>query len=108
MLRTFGASRWQVFRLVRWPAALPYFFSGLRVAAAYSVIGAVFGELVGASAGLGYYVRRETPQFHTAEVYVATIILALMGILLFVLVRGIEWLLLPWRRQQRVPGQDGS
>ncbi|MGN6756017.1 MAG: ABC transporter permease [Thermomicrobiales bacterium] len=101
LLRTFGASRWQLFRLVRWPGALPHFFSGLRIAAAYSVIGAVFGDLVGASAGLGYYVRRETPQFHTAEVYVATIILALMGIVLFVLVRGAEWLLLPWRREQR-------
>jgi ABC-type nitrate/sulfonate/bicarbonate transport system permease component len=49
LLRTFGASRWQIFRTVRWPAALPLFFSGLRVAAAVSVIGAVFGELVGGS-----------------------------------------------------------
>lgn len=101
LLRTFGASRWQVFRTVRWPAALPLFFSGLRVAAAVSVIGAVFGELVGGSAGLGYYVRHETPLFHTAAVYGATIILMLLGIALFGAVRGLEWLVLPWRRGQQ-------
>jgi ABC-type nitrate/sulfonate/bicarbonate transport system permease component len=98
LLRTFGASRWQIFRAVRWPAALPYFFSGLRVAATFSVIGAVFGELIGASAGLGYYIRHETPLFHTAVVYGATIILMLLGIGLFLAVRGAEWVLLPWRR----------
>lgn len=98
LLQTFGASRWQIFATVRWPAALPLFFSGLRVAAAVSVIGAVFGELIGASAGLGYYVRHETPLFHTAAVYGATLLLMLLGVLLFVAVRGLEWLALPWRR----------
>lgn len=98
LLRTFGASRRQIFAKVRWPAALPFFFSGLRVAAAVSVIGAVFGELIGGSAGLGYYIRRETPLFHTAEVYAATLLLAALGVALFLLVRGAEWLLLPWRR----------
>ncbi len=98
LLRTFGAGRWQIFRAVRWPTALPFFFSGLRVAAAVSVIGAVFGELIGATAGLGYYIRHETPLFHTAEVYGATLILMLLGIALFLVVRGAEWALLPWRR----------
>lgn len=98
LLRTFGATRWQIFAKVRWSAALPLFFSGLRVAAAVSVIGAVFGELIGASAGLGYYIRHETPLFHTAEVYGATIILMLLGIALFLAVRAVEWVVLPWRR----------
>ena len=98
LLRTFGATRWQVFAKVRWPAALPFFFSGLRIAATVSVIAAVFGELIGASAGLGYYARHEMPLFHTARVYAATLILALLGIALFLLVRAAEWLLLPWRR----------
>lgn len=98
LLRTFGATRRQIFAKVRWPAALPFFFSGLRVAAPFSVIGAVFGELIGASAGLGYYIRQQTPYFHTAEVYGATLILALLGIGFFLLIRGLEWLALPWRR----------
>ncbi len=99
LLRTYGASRWQLFKMVRWPAALPFFFSGLRVAAAVSVIGAVFGELIGASSGLGYYIRHETPLFHTAAVYGATLILMLLGVVLFLLVRAAEWLLLPWQRK---------
>jgi len=98
LLRTFGATNRQLFAKVRWPAALPFFFSGLRLAATYSVIGAVFGELLGASAGLGYYVLTQTPRFKTAEVYAATIILVLIGVALFLLVRLIEWLALPWRR----------
>ncbi len=98
LLRTFGATRRQIFAKVRWPAALPFFFSGLRVAAPFSVIGAVFGELIGASAGLGYYIRQQTPYFHTAEVYGATLILALLGIGFFLLIRGLEWLALPWLR----------
>ncbi|HET8630543.1 MAG TPA: ABC transporter permease [Thermomicrobiales bacterium] len=98
LLRTFGATKRQIFVKVRWPAALPFVFSGVRVGAAVSVIGAVFGELVGASAGLGYYIRQQTPLFHTAQVYAATAILAVLGVALFLLVRGVEWLVLPWRR----------
>ncbi len=108
LLRTFGATRWQIFTKVRWPAALPLFFSGLRVAAAFSVIGAVFGELIGASSGLGYYIRHETPLFHTAEVYGATIILMLLGIALFLAVRAIEWVALPWRRGVRGRARDNA
>jgi ABC-type nitrate/sulfonate/bicarbonate transport system permease component len=103
LLRTFGATDRQLFAKVRWPAALPYFFSGLRLAATYSVIGAVFGELLGASAGLGYYVRTQTPRFKTPEVYAATLILVLIGIALFRLVRLIDWFALPWRRATPVP-----
>lgn len=104
LLRTFGASERQIFTKVRWPAALPYFFSGLRLAATYSVIGAVFGELLGASAGLGYFVRAQTPRFKTAEVYAATLILILIGVALFLLVRAIEWAAMPWRRETNVAG----
>jgi ABC-type nitrate/sulfonate/bicarbonate transport system permease component len=106
LLRTFGATNRQIFAKVRWPAALPYFFSGLRLAATYSVIGAVFGELLGASAGLGYYIRTQTPRFKTPEVYAATLILVLIGVALFLLVRLIEWLALPWRRNPTRPTLD--
>lgn len=108
LLRTFGATRWQLFTKVRWPTALPLFFSGLRVAAAVSVIGAVFGELIGASSGLGYYIRHETPLFHTAEVYGATIILMVLGIALFLVVRVIEWAALPWRRSVNHRARHGA
>lgn len=98
MLRAFGAGRFAQFRLVRLPAALPAIFSGARIAAAVCVIGAVFGELVGASEGLGYLLTRAIAQFRTDRVIAAVVLLSAMGIGLFLLVSVAERLLLPWRR----------
>lgn len=98
LLRSMGASRGMRFRIARIPAALPLIFSGARVAITFCVIGAVFGELVGASEGLGYLMQRAASQFQTARVFAAIVILALMGIGLFSLVTLIERLVLPWRR----------
>src|SRR5205823_11191684 len=65
LLRTMGASRWQIFIKVQVPASLPFLFSGTRVAMAVSVIGAIIGEWVGSSQGLGYLMIRSKPQFLT-------------------------------------------
>jgi len=104
LLRSMGASRWQMMRIVRVPAALPALFSGTRIAAAWSVIGALVGEWVGASSGLGYLMTRSASQFQTPRLYAAVIIAATMGILLFALVALAERLLLPWRRVDRRGG----
>lgn len=98
MLGSMGASTWQRFRLVKIPASLPSLFTGARIAITFSVIGAVFGELVGASEGLGYLMQRSAAQFQTARVFAAIVILSLMGIGLFSLVTLLERVLLPWRR----------
>ncbi|MGB3305837.1 MAG: ABC transporter permease [Thermomicrobiales bacterium] len=98
MLSSMGASAWQRFRLVKIPASLPSLFTGARIAITFSVIGAVFGELVGASEGLGYLMQRSAAQFQTARVFAAIVILSLMGIGLFSLVTLLERVLLPWRR----------
>jgi ABC-type nitrate/sulfonate/bicarbonate transport system permease component len=98
LLRSLGAGRWARFRLAKLPQALPFVFSGARVAVAVSVIGAVFGELVGAKAGLGYLLSRSTAQFQTARVFAAIVVLSLIGVGLFLVVALAERLLLPWRR----------
>ena len=98
MLRSFGANRWTRFRMIKVPAALPYLFTGARIGAAVAVIGAVFGELVGAQAGLGYLLTRAMAQFQTERVVAAIFLLSLMGMGLFALVGLLERLLLPWRR----------
>ena len=98
LLRSMGASRAQLLRLVRIPAALPHMFSGLRIAAAVSVIGAIVGEWVGASSGLGYLMTRSAAQFQTPRLYAAVAIAATLGIALFALVSIIERLALPWRQ----------
>lgn len=96
LLRSMGADRWQVMRLVRIPSSLPYLISGARVAAAVSVIGAVVGEWVGASSGLGYLMTRSASQFLTARLFAAVGISAVIGIGLFVLVAVAGRLLVPW------------
>ena len=98
LLRALGAGRWTRFRLARLPAALPFVFSGARVAVAVCVIGAVFGELVGSSAGLGYLMTRAAAQFLTARVFACIVLLSLIGIALFALVALVERVVLPWRR----------
>ena len=98
LLRAMGSSTWQRFRMVRVPSALPLIFSGARIAITFCVIGAVFGELVGASAGLGYLMERSAAQFQTARVFACIAILALMGIGLFSLIALVERVALPWRR----------
>ncbi|MCA9862254.1 MAG: ABC transporter permease [Thermomicrobiales bacterium] len=98
LLRAFGAPPGRVFRLAEFPSAMPAIFAGARIAVAICVIGAVFGELVGAKAGLGYLLTRSIAQFETPRMVAAIFLLAVMGSTLFALVGLVEKLLLPWRR----------
>jgi putative hydroxymethylpyrimidine transport system permease protein len=98
MLRTLGASRLGLFRRLELPSALPYLFSGAKIAVAVAVIGAVFGELVGSDAGLGHAIQVGTAQLLTARVFAAVLILSLMAIMLFALVAALERYLIPWAR----------
>jgi putative hydroxymethylpyrimidine transport system permease protein len=100
LLRSMGASRWTIYRIVMIPSSLPYLFSGTRIAAAVSVIGALIGEWIGSSAGLGYFMIRSAGQFATAQVFAAVFVSALLGLGLFGAVSLVEWMLLPWRRVQ--------
>jgi ABC-type nitrate/sulfonate/bicarbonate transport system permease component len=101
MMRTFGATRWQVFTKLQVPGSLPYLFSGVKIAVAVSVIGAVIGEWVGASQGLGYLMTRSIPQFQTERVFAALLILSAMGVTLFMAVALVERLALPWRHTEK-------
>jgi len=96
LLRSMRASRWQILRLVRLPGAMPAFFSGLRIAATYSVTGAIVGEFVGAEKGLGIYMQREANSFATVQVFAAILVTAALSLLLFGLVSLIERIALPW------------
>jgi ABC-type nitrate/sulfonate/bicarbonate transport system permease component len=96
LLHSFGASRLEVFRKLRWPAALPSFFTGLRIAATYGVIGAVFGEYVGAYEGLGIWMQLSQNAFRTDLVFGAILLSAVLSVALFGLVRVAERLVIPW------------
>lgn len=79
------------------PATLPSFFSGLRISATLSVLGAVVGELSGASAGLGYLINTARGQYDTAMVFVSVLMLMCLAIFLYGLIVWIEKRVLRWQ-----------
>ncbi|MDQ2742202.1 MAG: ABC transporter permease [Chloroflexota bacterium] len=101
LLRTLGAGRFQILREVEWPSALPYIFSGAKVAATFSVVGALYGEWVGSSEGLGYLMIQKMSEFDTTVIFAALVILAALGMTLFLLVAALERLCMPWQSRER-------
>ena len=101
MLRTLGASRWQVFTKLQIPTALPFMFSGIKIGVSVSVIAAVIGEWVGASEGLGYLITYSQPLFLTARVFAAIFVLSIMGVGLFVLAVVAERMMMPWHFNEK-------
>ncbi|MEA2420243.1 MAG: putative hydroxymethylpyrimidine transport system permease protein [Thermoleophilaceae bacterium] len=99
LMRSMGASRLRTLRSVELPAALPSLFSGLKVAATVSVIGAVFGEWAGADEGLGRLVLLGNNQLQTPRVYAGIVILTVMAVGLFALTALAERLAVPWNRK---------
>jgi NitT/TauT family transport system permease protein len=103
LLRSFGASRLQVLRVARLPSALPLVLAALRLGATYAVIGAVFGEWVGADDGLGIYLLQANGRLQTDHVFAAVLVLAALGLLAFGLVALAEHVLTPWLRRSTRP-----
>jgi NitT/TauT family transport system permease protein len=96
LARSLRASRWQVFAKVQFPAALPFIITGAKVAVTLAVIGAVIGEFVGSSEGLGFVLMSATSQLNTPLAFAALFALAALGILSYLLVAAAERLLSPW------------
>lgn len=96
LLLVMGASRWQIFWKAQFPGALPAFFAGMKIAATYSIMGAVIGEWLGASAGLGIYMTRSMHSFLTEQVFAAIVVISVLSILLFGLTEAVGRLVMPW------------
>lgn len=105
LVRSLKATRWQTFRLLEVPAALPVFLGGLRIGATLSVIGAVVGEFVGSDRGLGFLINVGRGLYDTALVFVSIFSLIVMAMSLYGLVVLFESRLLSW---QRSPDQSVS
>jgi ABC-type nitrate/sulfonate/bicarbonate transport system permease component len=96
LLRAMGASRGQIWRKVRFPSALPSLFSGLRIAATYSMTGAIFGEYITSQYGLGQYLRSAFSSGDTAQAFVPIVITVVLRIGLVLIVAAVERIALPW------------
>lgn len=96
LARSLRASRWQIFAKVQFPAALPFVVTGSKVAVTLAVIGAVIGEFIGSSEGLGFLLLSATSQINSPLAFAALFALAALGILAYLLVVALEWALTPW------------
>ena len=99
LVRLLGASRFDMIRLIRLPAALPSLASGLRVAASVAPIGAVVGEWVGSSGGLGYLMLHANARMQVDLMFAALFVLAAMALALYLAVDRLGRRLAPWQAE---------
>ena len=93
LVRTLRGSRLQIFTKIQLPGALPYIFSGMKVAAILAVVGAIVGEFLGSDRGLGYLMLQVQVTLDTAAMFMAVILITLIGMVLYGLVLGLERML---------------
>jgi NitT/TauT family transport system permease protein len=98
LTRSMGASFWQTFRYLRFPAALPVIFGGLKTSATIAATAAIVAEFVGANKGLGYQLLQATGTMDTTLVFGILFILTVIGLVLNGVVEIVEILMTPWRR----------
>ncbi len=95
-----SGGKWWIFRKLKLPATLPYFFSALKMAVPMSIVGAAIGEWLGAQAGLGYFSRRMITQLDGAGVFAPIVVLSAVAILLVAILALIEKKVVRWRGEQ--------
>lgn len=97
LLRTYGATKWDIFLKIKVPCALPYFFSAIKMAIPMSIIGAAIGEWLGSQSGLGYFSRRMMTQLDGAGVFAPIVLLSVVAMLVVALVGLLENKVVKWR-----------
>src|SRR6266699_575944 len=93
LVHTLRGSRWQLFTKIQLPGALPYVFSGMKVAAILAVAGAIVGEFLGSDRGLGYLMLQVQVTLDTAAMFMAVILITLIGVALYGMVLALERML---------------
>ena len=101
LFKILRATRWQILWKVRIPTALPFIFSGAKIGISISTIGAVIGEWVGSSAGLGYLMKYANAQLEVDLVFAAIFCLTFLGLGLFTIMSLLERLAMPWRKYMK-------
>ena len=96
LFQTLGATRAQEFRKLRIPYCLPYLFSALKISSSLAIVGAIVGEFVGATQGLGYLIMISSAHLETATLFAAIAAAALAGIIMFYVIGWTEQRLLFW------------
>ena len=98
LLRAMGATKTQIFRHIKFPGALSNFFSGLRISAAYAIVGAVLAEWLGGFRGLGVYMIRVKKSFAYDRMFAVILLISVISLLLLWIVNLIEKRSMPWEQ----------
>ncbi len=99
LLISYGASKKDIFKKLKLPTALPYFFSAIKMAIPLSIIGAAIGEWLGAQSGLGYFSRRMMTQLDGAGVFAPIVLLSVVAMVIVGIVSIIEKAIIKWRKE---------
>ncbi|GHU29984.1 nitrate ABC transporter permease [Spirochaetia bacterium] len=94
LLHAMGASRWQMYRYIKIPTAVPAFFSGLKVSSSYSIIGAVVAEWLGGNAGLGVYMTRVRKSYSFDKMFAVIVLVAVISLCIMKIVERAEKIIL--------------
>jgi NitT/TauT family transport system permease protein len=97
LMRSLQATRWETFRKVQLPNALPFIFAGLNVSVVFAILGSIVGEFVGSRAGLGNQILEANVQFNVALIFAILVILGLFGLSLSMIMRAIQRRVLFWQ-----------
>ena len=100
LLRSMGAGNGQVFRYVKFPAALGHFFSGLKIAVSYAVVSAVISEWLGGFNGLGVYMTRVKKAYAFDKMFAVIFLISALSLLLMWLVKVIQKKVMPWENRK--------
>ena len=100
LIRLFGARSWQVYTMIKIPAAAPSLFSGLKVAATYSITGAVVGEWLSSDSGLGYFMLRAKNGFMLDKVFACVVVVVVLSLCMNGLVKLLEIICIPHGRMR--------
>ena len=100
LTRSMGATTWQTFRYLRFPAALPVIFGGLKTSATIAATAAIVAEFVGSNKGLGYVLLQGTANLDTTLVFAVLFLLTIIGLALNTIVEVVEFVITPWQRAQ--------
>lgn len=96
LMRAMGAKKWQIYRYIKLPNALPGFFSGLRISVSYAIVGAVIAEWLGGNSGLGVYMTRVRKSYAFDKMFAVIFLIALLSLLLMKGVELLEKRAMPW------------
>ena len=96
LMESMGATKWQVFKLAKFPSSLPFLFTGLRIAASYSLLTAVISEWIGTDKGLGILLMRSAKSYLTDRAFAVVFVISLLSLVLVKIVDYLAFISIPW------------